>query len=105
MIKEVLQAIQAATGGDSELYDINPDVLTEKFKSEGFTTIDQVSQISTNVLKVVGFPLVLEEMLQDHAAQLALLAEGAGVSQPCSSWLVKIVFNLHHQNLFYYLCQ
>ena len=62
-IKEVLQAIQAATGGGSELYDINPDVLAKKFKAEGFTTIDQVSQISTNVLKVVGFLLVLEEML------------------------------------------
>ena len=53
-IKEVLQAIQAATGGDSALYDINPDVLTKKFKAEGFTTVDQ----------------------------LALLAEGARVSQP-----------------------
>ena len=80
-IKEVLQAIQAA-GGDSELYDIDPDVLAEKFEVEGFTTVDQVPQISTNILRVVGFPLVLEEMLRDRAARLVLLEEGAGVSQP-----------------------
>ena len=81
-IKEVLQAIQAAAGGDTELYDINPDVLAEKFEVEGFTTVDQVPQISTNILRVVGFPLVLEEMLRDRAARLVLLEEGAGVSQP-----------------------
>ena len=44
-IKDVLQAIWVAAGGDSELYDINPDVLAEKFEVEGFTTIDQVPQI------------------------------------------------------------
>ena len=38
-IKEVLQGIQAAAGGDSELYNINPDVLAEKFEAENFTTV------------------------------------------------------------------